>query len=383
MQLIDFVDACDMKSKTDIEIYELLCYFTMRENGVMVFSVKKMIHLYEDAGLPAPDKKDLNKKAKKHPRFRPHGIEGTLKFANGVVGSLDKEYGHLWVTSSVHVSSKVRESSKTSGVQLADFAEKCKIIEKPEIERFELLCYYQLREEGVRSFSLRSMADIYTGAGLVPPKRGDLDKEIRKSGAFVSKGVDGSVEFAPGMLGTMEKNYGFIWEKKESVGGAETQAAQTQSAAPAAAVPAARPRPSSTPGFEVLPEERFCGRRDALDRLIYQINATYREEAFDACAAVMRRLMESLLIISFQANGIENEIRGTGRDYVNYDELVRKAAGSSVLNLSGKGIDITMVARIGDYSGKGPMYTFGANEINAVRTGYRNILETLYEVAKL
>jgi hypothetical protein len=97
----------------------------------------------------------------------------------------------------------------------------------------------------------------------------------------------------------------------------------------------------------------------------------------------MRRLMESMLILAFQANGIENEIRGNGKDYVDFDELVKRAANSGVLGLSKKGIDISMVAGIADYSGKGPMYTFSANDINNVRTGYRNILETLYEVAKL
>jgi len=97
----------------------------------------------------------------------------------------------------------------------------------------------------------------------------------------------------------------------------------------------------------------------------------------------MRRLLEVTLILSFQANGIENEIRGNGKDYIEFAEIVKKAAGSGVLGLSQKGIDITAVSKIGDYSGKGPMYTFGANDINSVRTGFRNILETLYELAGL
>ena len=372
MQLIDFIDACDINSKTEIEVFELLCYYLMKEEGKMSFSVKKMLDMYKDAGIPVPERKALEKEAKKYQHFRPHGIEGTLKFASGAVGALEKTYGHLWSGGAARVASSPVRAAVPAGVQLPDFADACKLSEKNEAERFELLCYYQARENGARTFSIRGMADVYTGAGLETPDRSAVEKQVRKHGSFVSKGIDGSLEFAPGVLGSLDSTYGYLWD---------APAAQTHPAAQAA--PVAKSVPSAAANVEVLSEERFCGKRDGLDRLIVQVNSTYRDGAFDACAAVMRRLIEAALILSFQANGIENEIRGNGNDYIKFEDIVKKAAGSSVLALSQKGIDISMVSRIGDYSGKGPMYTFGANDINAVRTGYRNILETLYEVAKL
>jgi hypothetical protein len=40
------------------------------------------------------------------------------------------------------------------------------------------------------------------------------------------------------------------------------------------------------------------------------------------------------------------------------------------------------VVRIGDYSGQGPMYTLGANDINSLRVAYRNVLEVLFSAFK-
>ncbi|MDR0335263.1 MAG: hypothetical protein LBH69_05210 [Methanomassiliicoccaceae archaeon] len=368
MQLIDFVDACDMSSKTELEIFELLCYYQMREAGTVSFSVKKMLAVYGEAGLPAPERKAMEKQAKKSPRFRPHGIEGTLRFASGVVGSLDKAYGHLWSGGAVHSASASASaaSSMPVDVSLPDFAAACNMSSRTGAEQFELLCYYRMRENGIKLFAARDMTDIYTGAGLTAPERSVLKKDIKGHASFVPRGIDGSVEFTPSAVRTLDGLYGRMWD-----GG--TQAQPADRASPKAA----------SGGAEVLSEERFCGKREGLDRLIVQINSSYRDGSFDACASVMRRLLESVLILSFQANGIESEIRGTGGDYLGFGDIIKKAAASSVLGLPQKGIDISAVSRVGDYAGKGPMYTFGANDINAVRTGYRNVLETLYESAKL
>jgi len=367
MQLLDFVDACDMRSKNEMEIFELLCYYKMKEDGTISFSVKKILAVYEEAGLPVPERRAMEKQTKKNPHFRPYGIEGTLKFASGVVGSFDKMYGHLWSAAAAQgpLSTVKASSAPPVCVQLADFAEVSKISSKTDIERFELLCYYLTKEEGTKKFAVGDMTDTYTGAGLDRPDRSALAKQIKKHSSFVSRGIDGKVEFAPGALGALDRVYGYLWDDTS---------------------PASEPKfgaKAASAGFEVISEERFCGKRDGLDRLIVQINATYRDGSFDACASVMRRLMESVLILSFQANNIENEIRKGGGDYLGYEDIVKKAAASDVLRLSEKGIDISMISKIGDYGGKGPMYTFGANDINAVRTGYRNVLETLCELAKL
>ncbi|MDR0198711.1 MAG: hypothetical protein LBI08_03095 [Methanomassiliicoccaceae archaeon] len=350
-----------MSSKTDIEIFELLCYYQMRETGKSSFSVKKTLPLYEEAGLPAPERSALERQAKKHPHFKPYGIEGTLKFAYGVVGSMDKTYGHLWSGPVIQAASPKKNAPETAlprSLSLMEFAGACKLSSKDDIEVFELLCYYQMREGGARTFTVRGMEDIYTGAGLEVPKRSALEKRVRKHPNFKPKGIDGSVEFAPGAVGSLDNAYGHLWAVEPDA-------------------PAAK---AASAGIEVLSEERFCGKRDGLDRLIVQVNSTYRDGSFDACASVMRRLLEAVLILSFQAKGIENEIRAGSSDYVGFDDIVRKAAASGALDLSGKGIDISAVSRIGDYTGRGPMYTFGANDINSVRTGYRNVLETLYEL---
>ncbi|MCL2143663.1 MAG: hypothetical protein FWH44_05355 [Methanomassiliicoccaceae archaeon] len=357
MQLIDFVDACDMGSKSEIEVFELLCYYRVKETGNISFSVKKMMDLYGEAGLTAPDRSSLEKQTKKHPLFKPYGIEGTLRFAYGVLDTFDRKYGHLW---SVTASPASPAAAASKGqVQLMDFADACGLASRTDAEAFELLCYYLTKSSGTRSFIARDMLDLYGRAGLPMPDRTTLEKMTRKHSSFRVHGIEGALEFVPGVLGSLDARYAGIWT--------DVSQSKTPNAAPADA--------------EIISEERFCGRRDGLDKMIKQINSSYRDGSFDACALVMRRLLEAVIILAFQSNGIEDEIRDGG--HLRYEDIVRKAAESGVLALSKKGIDIAAVSKIGDYSGKGATYTFGANDINAVRVGYRNAMEALYDLAKL
>ena len=243
-----------------------------------------------------------------------------------------------------------------------DFADATGIDKKTETEAFELLCYYQYKERGIVSFIVRNMLDLYSAAGLAVPDRSLLEKQVKKHPALKSHGIEGGFEFAPGVVGALDNKYGNLWID------AKLQKRPSKDAAPA--------------GSEVIPEERFCGKRDGFDRLISQVNSTYRNEHYDACASVMRRLLEAALILSFQTNGIENEIR-SGSGHLKFEELIRKADESTVLGLSGKGVDIAALSGIGDYSGRGPLYTFSANDINSARIAYRNALEALFSSSKL
>jgi hypothetical protein len=372
MQLMDFVDACDVRSKTDVEVFELFCYYLTKEKGTVAFSVKKMLWIYEDAGLPAPDVPALKKAAGKYPSFRPFGIEGTLRFGRDVLRGLDKKYGHLWEGGSI-----VREGGTVKGtvMRLTDFAEACDMVSKPEIDNFELICYYLAKENVTSVFSVKNVFEMYGDVGLEISDRPALEKQARKHTSFQNVGIEGTLKFQPEAYGSLDSRYGHLWTAMTA---APVHAAPLQTASVAAA-PAAAP----AAGIEVLSEAKFCGKRDGFDRLIVQINSSYRNGSFDACAAVMRRLLESALIFSFQANGVDSDILGGDGRYLGLFDIIRKAVENKVLDLSKIRSDLMDVSRIGDYSGQGPMYTFGANDINSVRNAYRNVLETLFLVSKL
>ena len=60
-----------------------------------------------------------------------------------------------------------------------------------------------------------------------------------------------------------------------------------------------------------------------VDQLIYQINHSYANNCYDAAAVLMRRLFEVLLVLSYQNNGIDDQIKdSTGKGYIMLDGIV-------------------------------------------------------------
>ena len=347
MQLIDFMDACNVDSKNDIEIFELFCYYLNKEKGETSFSIKKMRYMYEDLGIEAPDISALKKDAIQNRSFRPHGIEGTLRFTKDTIRSLEKTYGHLW--SNVAVSEAAAATAIT--VRLDDFAEACDIGSKNETEILELLCYYSAKERGGTSFFIRSVADLYGDLGLEVSKISSLEKLARKHPSFRTAAIDGSMEFNVNVFKSLDASYGSIWTKAGD--------------APVCSAPA---------GCEVVDEAKYASKGDGFDRLIVQINFAYRNGAFDSCALVMRRLLEAVLIRSLRSRNMDVT---DGSGYLPLGELVKMAAESDVPELIRVKEDLLNASRVGDYSEHGPAYTFGTDDINSVRTAYRNVLETL------
>ncbi|MDR0790954.1 MAG: hypothetical protein LBE47_00260, partial [Methanomassiliicoccaceae archaeon] len=294
MQLIDFVDACDIGSKSTAENFGLFCYYLFKENGAGSFSVKNVAEMYGEAGLPVPELSSLKKEVRNCGYFRPYGIEGTLKFTKDQLRALDKKYGHMW-SNTVKISPETQRVS----VPLKNFIEACSMASRTDIENFGLLCYYLAKENGYEHFMIRNMIDVCEDAGLTRPERSALEKEVRKSGSFRLKSFDGSVEFTPDAYRALDDAHGHMW---------------TVVNAPVAA----------PVNCEVIDEAKFCGKREGLDRLIIQINSTYRDGSFDACAAVMRRLLEVSIIFAFQSNGMEKDVRGADGRYLCLDALIDK-----------------------------------------------------------
>jgi len=350
MELLDFIDSCNISSKNDTEIFTLFCYYLLKENGTISYSTKKMMHMFGDIGRNAPDPLTLKKDAILSGIFRPHGIEGTLRFTKESFRLMEKEYEHLWAGVAVPVAKT--NVTTVAKVRLPDFADACEMSSQNENDGFALLCYYLAKERGKRSFYVRDALDIYEDAGLVVADKVSFEKNVRKHQSFRMAGIDGGMEFFQNAFSELDSKYGKLWDIAEEA-----------------------PKSNAPTGSEVLDETKFSGKRSGLDKLIVQVNSSYRTGSFDSCALVMRRLLESALIYSFQNNGTENKIIGNDGKFLCFSDIVQKAIGTS--GISQVAGDLLAASAIGDYSEKGAMYTFGANDINSVRLAYRNVLEAL------
>ena|SRR6185295_16125159 len=85
-----------------------------------------------------------------------------------------------------------------------------------------------------------------------------------------------------------------------------------------------RPHPEVTAPSDqpVLPHVLFVGTRGYIEKVVHQINRSYTTTCYDACAVMMRRLLELLIIETFEANGIDGKIKGASGDYLRFGDMV-------------------------------------------------------------
>lgn len=141
-------------------------------------------------------------------------------------------------------------------------------------------------------------------------------------------------------------------------------------------------RPTSQ---SVLPHSMIAGTRGYIEKVAYQINGSYEQGWFDACAVMMRRLLETLIIECFEANGIAHKIKNSHGDFMQLDELVRCTLAEGTWNL---GRDAKRALRsdlksIGDMSAHSRRYNAHRPDIDKLRHGFRILCQELIYLSGL
>ena len=127
----------------------------------------------------------------------------------------------------------------------------------------------------------------------------------------------------------------------------------------------------------VVPNEWVKGTRVYLERLVHQINGCYDYGFFDACAALCRRLMESLIIELYIHDGRHHEIQTDGV-FLALDRLIAHVKADKKLTL-GRNTPKTMteVKQLGDTAAHDRVYVTSKQDIDDVRARYRRMIQDL------
>lgn len=127
----------------------------------------------------------------------------------------------------------------------------------------------------------------------------------------------------------------------------------------------------------VLPDALFSSLPLNIQSLCKQINASYENNLFDCTAVIMRRLLEGLLVLSYQQMGIEAEIMN-GNYHVTLDKIIRNAEQNTTLSLSSNTKkDMTLFKDLGNYSAHKIWYNCTQGDIKPHILKYRAIIEEL------
>lgn len=133
----------------------------------------------------------------------------------------------------------------------------------------------------------------------------------------------------------------------------------------------------------ILPNELFKNSRGYLENLSKQINGCYNNNLFDGCAVLMRRLLEVLLIHSYEAEGKESLIIEND-GYRNLSYIINFLISNKAVKLSKEAMEVLDEFRqVGNFSAHKIQYNAKRKDIDNLKLKYRMTIEELLYKSKI
>lgn len=90
---------------------------------------------------------------------------------------------------------------------------------------------------------------------------------------------------------------------------------------------------NSTNAAEFIPNELIEDRFHVLKKVLWEINRCYDNACYNACAAMIRRLVESLIVQAFENHAVAHKIKRDG-NYLDFYDLIGKAVTEPTFKLT-------------------------------------------------
>lgn len=137
-------------------------------------------------------------------------------------------------------------------------------------------------------------------------------------------------------------------------------------------------------GQPVIPFELLRGTRGYLERITHQINGAYSNGWYDACAVMIRRLIETLIIETFEKHSIAQNIQNQNGDFYFLSDLISKTLSESCWNLSRNARHaLPKLKDIGDKSAHSRRFNAVRNDIDKINPEIRDIVQEFVYLAGL
>lgn len=89
---------------------------------------------------------------------------------------------------------------------------------------------------------------------------------------------------------------------------------------------------SISPPF--LPDDLIEERFSILKKILWEINRTYESACYNSCAAMIRRLTETIIIEAYEHHNLRNLIIDSNGAYLRFDDLIGKASSQVEFRLT-------------------------------------------------
>jgi hypothetical protein len=115
-----------------------------------------------------------------------------------------------------------------------------------------------------------------------------------------------------------------------------------------------------------------------------QMNGCFARGWYDACAVMMRRLLEISIIEAVEHKGIDSKIRDSKGDYLQLSDLISSALAEPAIRLSRNAKKaLPQLRDVGHLSAHGRTFHARKEDIEAIRMGCRVVIEELLTHAGL
>ncbi len=142
-------------------------------------------------------------------------------------------------------------------------------------------------------------------------------------------------------------------------------------------------RVEPTHSNQIIPEQFFDYSRTYLTSIIDQINISFEYGLYDACAVLMRRLMETLLIEIYIQKGISDEIK-ENKNFIPLERMINHALAKNDFHWNRNSTkDFAAVKKLGDVAAHDRTYITHKSDIEDVKIHYRRLIQEIANLAGL
>ena len=135
---------------------------------------------------------------------------------------------------------------------------------------------------------------------------------------------------------------------------------------------------------QVIPFSVIRDTRGYLEKVANQINGSYEKGWFDACAVMVRRLVETLIIEAFEYHGIAHKIQDPNGDFLPLKDLVSLTLNETAWNLARNTKQgLPKLKLVGDLSAHSRRYTAHRQDIGKIIDDLRVVVQELVYLAGL
>ena len=135
----------------------------------------------------------------------------------------------------------------------------------------------------------------------------------------------------------------------------------------------------------VIPSFLVRETRGYIEKVANQINGCYENGWYDACAVMIRRLIETLLIEAFEHNGIVNEIKDANGNFLPLEDIINRSVNDvTKWNLSRdvkRGLP--QLKKLGDRSAHSRRFNARRADLDKVMDDVRLVVEELLYISGL